>query len=222
MANTIYAADPRAIAGAYLAEVIRRHLNGGEAVLWLVCGGSNIATAVMASRAIGAVSGQLTVMLTDERYGEVGHADSNWRQLADAGFGLVGAQMKPALDDQPLAANVSSYAATLAEQLDRCDYAVGLFGLGADGHTGGILPGTPGATAKELVVGYDAGAFVRMTITASAIARLDEVVLVAEGADKWAQLKRLEETIAPIEQPAQLLKTAASWKIYSDYKETIE
>lgn len=221
--NFSYAADPKATAGAYLAEVILSHLRDGEAVLWLVCGGSNIATAVAASRLLGEVTpGQLTIMLTDERYGEVGHVDSNWRQLAEDGFAVPGALMIPALDSQSLAASVISYAKALEKEFDRSDYAIGLFGLGADGHTGGILPGSAGATAIEFAVGYDAGTFIRITVTAAAIARLDEVVLVAEGANKWPQLERLAETIAPVEQPVQLLKTAASWRVYSDYKETTQ
>jgi len=53
-------------------------------VLWLVPGGSNIPIAVEAMDMIrkemsGLSLKYLTITLSDERYGSVGHKDSNWK-----------------------------------------------------------------------------------------------------------------------------------------------
>jgi 6-phosphogluconolactonase/glucosamine-6-phosphate isomerase/deaminase len=101
---------------------------------------------------------RLTVTLTDERYGPVGHADSNWRQLATAGFDLPGATMLPVLKGLDMPSTVAEFAAVLKHHLSAADFALGFFGIGADGHTAGILPGSPAVAATEFAAGYDAAA----------------------------------------------------------------
>src|SRR5258708_2139506 len=80
-----------------LVNAILLPLQEQKTVLWLISGGSNIkiATAVMA-KLIGNES-NLWVTLTDERYGKVGHPDSNWQQLLEAGFDPGHAKTYPIL-----------------------------------------------------------------------------------------------------------------------------
>jgi 6-phosphogluconolactonase/glucosamine-6-phosphate isomerase/deaminase len=142
----------------YLAERIINALHAGQQVLWLVPGGSSIAVAAAASHILrGKDLRLLTVSLTDERYGEVGHADSNWQQLSDTGFSLPGASLVPVLEkgeDRDL--TTEQYGESLRGLLKKADYALGFFGIGADGHTAGILPGSPALEADTYAATYDA------------------------------------------------------------------
>lgn len=214
--------DPVQAAAAYLEETIRRRLEDAESVLWLVSGGSNIAVAVQAASQLRDVdAGTLTIMLADERFGPVGHPDSNWQQLIEAGFDLPNAQLLPTLSGHHLHETMSDYQAHLSDQYLLSSFKIGLFGMGANGNTAGILPGSEAAGSNELVSGYEGPDVTRITMTPLAIKQLDEVVLVAFGEAKWPQLARLADKLPEIEQPAQALKLAGSLLIFSDYKEKI-
>jgi 6-phosphogluconolactonase/glucosamine-6-phosphate isomerase/deaminase len=204
---------------AHIASAIETKLRLGQRVLWLVPGGSAIAVAVATSRLLrGTPLENLTVTLTDERYGEVGHPDSNWPQLQAAGFSLPGARMLPVLHGDDLPATVETFAATLVDAIDAADFRIGLFGIGPDGHTAGMLPHSGAVNASNFAFGYDAGNFVRITITPPAIARLDEAVVYATGEAKWPVIDQLGTDLTIDEQPAQALKLVSTVTIYNDHK----
>lgn len=204
---------------AYLAGVIGAKLRQGKKVAWLIPGGSAIAVAVAASKLLqGIPLENLTVTLTDERYGEVNHPDSNWRQLYAAGFVLHGATLIPVLHGSDIAATAKLFGTALKETFDITDYRIGLFGIGADGHTAGILPHTRAVSETELAHGYDAGTFLRVTMTGPAIARLNEAVVYATGEAKWPVLDQLETAVLPDDQPAQFLKQVPTVTIFNDHK----
>ncbi len=226
--NSVNSVNPVA---DYISEAIGEQLQSGKRVLWLVAGGSAIQVALLTSKLlIGNNLEKLVVTLTDERYGEVGHIDSNWQQLGQAGFELPGARLVPILHNESLEATGQVFADNLHDLFENTDYRLGLFGVGPDGHTAGILPGSPSATSIELATSYDDNNYdiqtpgvmrgvSRITITSSAIARLDEAVVFAMGNAKWPQLRRLADTIDTVEQPAQALKLVPKLTIFTDYKE---
>ena len=203
----------------YLTHVISSQLAAGKRVLWLVAGGSSVPVAVAVSKELknsGVSLEKLVMTLTDERYGDVGHADSNWQQLKNKGFDLSGAIVQPVLDGKDMEATVTAFGVFLGIELDKSDYRIGLFGIGPDGHTAGILPHSPVVGATQLAAGYDAGAYRRMTMTPPAIARLDEAVAYAVGESKWPVLERLETELSLEEQPAQILKQISKATIFTD------
>ncbi len=203
--------------GKYLARLISTQLGDGRRVLWLLSGGSAIAAAVEAAKLLqGADLSNLTVSLIDERYGEVGHADSNWAQLLAAGFDLPGATLHPVLSGLGQAETAEDFEHFLASQFAASDYVVGLLGIGPDGHTSGILPHSPAVTATELVCTYDGGGYQRITTTPVALGKLGEAVVYATGESKWPQLDRLETELTIAEQPAQTLKTVSKLTIFTD------
>jgi 6-phosphogluconolactonase/glucosamine-6-phosphate isomerase/deaminase len=203
--------------GKYIAEVIVAQLGGKRTVLWLLSGGSAIAVAVAASRRLAGrdLSG-LTVSLIDERYGPVGHAQSNWKQLQDAGFDLPGATLHPVLVGASQSDTAEAFDEFLHAEFSRADFSVGLLGIGPDGHTSGILPHSPAVTSLGLVTSYDGGAFQRITTTPRALSSLDEAVVYAVGENKWPVLDRLETDLPFAEQPAQALKAATKLTIFTD------
>lgn len=204
---------------AHLAEVIGEKLRGGKRVLWLVSGGSAIAVAAEASKQLqGVPLENLTVTLTDERYGDVGHPDSNWSQLQTAGFDLPDANLLPVLHGDGMQATVQKFATALEQTLAEVDFRIGLFGIGVDGHTAGILPHSVAVAETNLASGYDGGNFLRITMTPPAIARLDEAIAYAVGEAKWPVLDQLESGIPADDQPAQFLKQVPTVTIYNDHK----
>jgi 6-phosphogluconolactonase/glucosamine-6-phosphate isomerase/deaminase len=202
----------------YLAETLTRHVAAGERVLWLVAGGSAIGVAAdVARRLSGQPLESLTVSLTDERPGPVGHPDSNWRGLTEAGFALPGAHLMPVLTGADTAADTAAFGRFLAKQLEAADFRLGLFGIGPDGHTAG-LPAQNAAPSTDLAAYYEAGPFHRISSTPAAIGRLDEAVAYVMGENKHTQLDRLQSDLPSAEQSAQALKLVPKLTIFNDYK----
>jgi 6-phosphogluconolactonase len=203
----------------YITNVLQEHLQAGERVLWLVPGGSAIAVAVEISKRMQGLSLEnLYVTLTDERYGPLGHTDSNWQQLTEAGFDLPGANLVPVLADEDRETTTKHFARVLHELMQDADYKLGFFGIGADGHTAGILPDSPAVLSKEYAASYDAGNFERITMTPLAILRLDKAVVYATGEAKWPILDQMETKIEIGQQPAQALKHVPQLTIFNDHK----
>lgn len=203
----------------YIAERIAEQLTQGRSVLWLISGGSCINVAAAGAKILTEADvplENLTVSLVDERYGQPGHPDSNWTQLMASGFEAPGAWLYPVLPGSTRAAAAHSFEEFLDAQLKSSDYRLGLFGIGSDGHTSGILPHSPAVMAQGLVTHYDGADYERISTTQAAIHTLDEAVLYAQGKTKWPQLARLDEDLTVAEHPAQTLKLVPVLKIFSD------
>lgn len=208
----------------YLVETLSSRLNAGQRVVWLVPGGSGISVACAVAAELTTSSVDLTelyVTLTDERYGEVGHRDENWQQLLDAGFAAGDAVTYRVLQDGlTLQETTAKFDETLRDWLARADYSLGLFGIGSDGHTSGIKPGSPSTTNDSWAVGYKWDDYTRVTSSPQAIQALDEAALYATGTDKAGVLKTLLLSELPIDQqPAQVLKQVPKCTLFTDYKE---
>ncbi len=202
----------------YLTETISNALVQGKQVLWLVPGGSSISIAAEVSKKLQAYPlDKLFVTLTDERYGDVGHKDSNWYQLEQAGFSLPGATLNPVLDGSDFDSTVKHFANHLSEDLKRVNFRIGFFGIGPDGHTAGILPASSAAKDQNLTHGYEAGPFRRITMTPNAIMQLDEAVVYAVGETKHQILEQLSTDMQIDAQPAQALKSAPKLMIFNDH-----
>ena len=207
-------------AADYISSAIAAKLKDDKSVLWLVPGGSSIEVALLVAKSLATRDlSNLTVTLTDERYGPVGHTDSNWKQLGDGGFDLPSATMVPVLTGVSMAETLQHFGEAIRSAMSDVDYSIGFFGIGPDGHTAGILPGSPAETATTTTAGYDAEKFLRVTITKSVITRLDEVIVYAVGENKWPIVAALNGTIVDEDWPALCLKQAGKLTIFSDYKE---
>lgn len=200
----------------HLVNVISERLKRGELVLWLVSGGSAIAVTVAVQKKLGP-NPALTVGLIDERYGDMGHADSNWTQLTAAGFDPSACAPLPVLQNRSLEETAQDYEIKLAAALRDSDYRIGLFGIGTDGHTSGILPGSPAAESERLVTYYQGPDYQRVTTTPQLIQQLDEAVVYAMGAAKKPALTAfLKNDLSITQQPAQALKAAKKLALYTD------
>ncbi len=208
------------IAIAPLVSQLKSSLAVGP-TLWIISGGSNIPLSVEAMKRIDYdLSSNLTVALADERFGDYGHPDSNWTQLKVAGFDPKHAKTIEALsaDNPGLEATLSQYSNAISMAFYENERSVGQFGMGADGHIAGILPGSVASNeTSELVVGYQSQPFTRITLTFEAIRHINVAFLIAGGATKRDQLIKLTSQDIPLsQQPAQIIKQNAESYIYND------
>lgn len=202
---------------AYLCLTISRQLASSKKVLWLVTGGSSIPMAVEVSKRLqGPNLKNLSVTLTDERWGPVGHPDSNWQQLQNLSFKLDGANLYPVLQGKSFEETVDDYNQMIKRALSDSNYKIGFIGIGADGYACGIQPGSPAISSKELVVGYSNHVFTRLTITPKAIVKLDEVVTYAVGEAKHRVLAGLQHSYPISIQPVQALKRTKKFSVFND------
>jgi 6-phosphogluconolactonase/glucosamine-6-phosphate isomerase/deaminase len=203
-----------------IADSILVQLKQNKKVLWLSGGGSGIRVVVETSIILKERSNlaNLTFTLTDERYGDIGHKDSNWQQLLDAGFSLPQATLRSVLTGKDINTTTQYFAQILERELDKADFNIGLFGMGADGHTAGILPHSPAIEAEQAATCYKTPDFERITMTFKAIKEINKAVLFAIGQSKHQMLDNLEKDLALSEQPAQILKEIENFSVYNDYK----
>lgn len=208
--------------GAYLFGLqLRKRLEEGARVLWLVSGGSNIPLTVRIMDELPEhLTSHLTIMPIDERYGPEGHENSNVKQLYDAGFTPKQAVFYAPLDGSSIDDTVAHYSKALQVARDNTDRVIAQIGMGADGHIAGILPGSPALTAATLVTAYQGPDFMRLTLTLPALRQIDEAYLFAYGRHKRAALDKLCDGDIDIdEQPAQLLRELKEVYIYNDQLE---
>jgi len=206
-------------AGYFLAQAILKELKLNRKVLWFLPGGSSMAVAVEAAKIISENPHKgLTVTLGDERYGKVGHKDSNWQQLQDKGFVLKEARLIPVLTGEDVLVTTEKFNTILTSEFQNADFKIGLFGMGRDGHIAGILPGSEAVNTEDLVYTYETPQFQRITMTEKAIEKLDEAVVFVQGEEKWEALENLEKDLSSTQQPAQVLKKIPLVTIFTDYK----
>lgn len=136
----------------------------------------------------------------DERCVPPEHADSNYRMVAESGLltRLAPARVHRLRGEAPdPAAEAERYARELETVLGReprLDLI--LLGLGADGHTASLFPGTPALSARTAVaVGRAPRVPVeRLTLTFEVLARARALVFLVAGSDKASALAA---TLAP-------------------------
>ncbi len=206
-----------------LAAKIIDFLSKENKVLWLIPGGSNIPIAAEAMKTIrektsSELLDNLTVALTDERYGPVGHPDSNWKQLQDTGIDLSGVKSFSILGNSSLAETVSHYGETIQKILPSVDVIVGQFGMGADGHIAGILPHSPAVSETSLpTAGYESTPFTRVTLTFPVLRQIDVAYMFVANATKKDAIERLHKNdVALADQPAQILQEIPEVYVYVD------
>jgi 6-phosphogluconolactonase/glucosamine-6-phosphate isomerase/deaminase len=192
-------------------------------VLWLVPGGSNIPISVDVMQSLPEkLQTNLVIALTDERYGAPNHPDSNWLQLTEAGFkpGRAAVITPLSSDPLPLAQAIARYEKNLAQAFQKAGVIIGQFGIGADGHIAGILPGSSAVKDTNLVASYEAPDFTRITLTPTALAHLQAAYVFAYGEAKEPALSQLrDENLSITEQPSQILKQLPEVYIYNDQLE---
>ncbi len=206
-----------------LVNKIGEYLKQDKKVLWLLSGGSNILLEVDILNILEKEFGEslkenLAVTLTDERYGNIGHADSNWIQLLKNGFNISAVRALPVLCGLEPKETVIKFGKNYRDLEAWADVIIGQFGIGSDGHTAGVLPNTVGVTAPGTACFYDGGQYQRITLTLKAIRNIDIAYTFAYGDSKKDVVEKLKnEDLSLEEMPAQVLKEVGESYLYSNY-----
>ena len=211
------------VVAEFITDKILKQLSAGKKVLFFATGGSSIAVASKMAELLKNTSYKnLTVMMTDERYGPLHHADSNWQQLLEKGFDLPQATLIPIIDGSDINKTTEKFNLELEKELKKADYKIGLFGVGKDGHTAGIIPKSDAVKSQAWACNHKTPQFERITITPKTIEKLDEAVIFMQGEEKWKVVEDLETKDIDINlQPAQILKKVPLLTLFTDYKKKI-
>jgi len=141
------------------------------------------------------------VFQPDERPVQPGHADSNWGMLEDALLRQVevaaGERHRMEGEAADLTGAAARYEAILGERMGGGPMPVFdlvLLGLGEDGHTASVFPGTPAVDeAKRLVVANPVRQLgsTRLTLTFPVIHAAREVWFLVTGSGKANAVRRV-------------------------------
>lgn len=190
--------------------------------LWLICGGSNLPIAVEVMNLVRQNVSlfdleKLTIMQTDERYGPVGHKDSNWQQMIDLGFNMTGLKVHPILRNHSLVKTVEEFSNEININFNKADVVIAQFGMGADGHIAGILPHSLGVSCNTPACGYEGEPFTRISLSFSSMEKIHIAYAYVFGGSKKKVVDDLLNKDLPLDdEPAQILKKIPEVNFYSD------
>jgi len=197
-------------------------------VLWLVSGGSNVAIQIRVMASVTDVqSANLTILPVDERYGPYGHKVSNSTAMRKAGFDPKNANWIDILAGNPSIEEATARLAShLSEAVANESTVLATLGIGSDGHTAGILPGSVAVESPALAVWYVADDFQRITLTAGALRdHCDYAFVSTFGEEKIPAIKSLI-AVAPIDTiattPALVLHDINHTTLFTDQLEEKE
>ncbi|MFA6404744.1 MAG: 6-phosphogluconolactonase, partial [Candidatus Paceibacterota bacterium] len=191
-------------------------------VLWLLSGGSNIPISVEIMNMIHKEVSvhnikNLTVTLTDERFGDIDHADSNWKQLKDAGFDFSNINSMTVLQGLSFEETISDYSKNVMQAMDIADLIIAQLGIGNDGHIAGILSDSPAISTSltEFACGYDTAFFKRITLTFNALKKCDSLYAFAFGKPKKGIIDIIRNNRL-IKLPVLIIGEMKNFIVYTD------
>ena len=168
---------------------------------------------------------RVDVVLGDERWVPPTDPASNARMLRDTllAEGGPGAAARfhpvPTELDSP-SASVDAFEAYVRDLCpgDPPRFDVMLLGLGDDGHTASLFPGTPATQERTRLVTIGAGkGLERISLTAPVLSAARQVIFLVSGAAKRQALQRLlDPAEQPERTPAKLVQPQASVLVLAD------
>jgi 6-phosphogluconolactonase len=198
-----------------VASLIDLALDERERAHIAISGGSTPAAAYRLLNREHLPWSRVDVVLGDERWVPATDPASNARMLADTLLqeGGPGAQARfhpvPTELESPEASveAFERYVRQLCPGDPPC-FDVMLLGLGDDGHTASLFPGTPATGERQRAVTIGAGkGLERITLTAPVLSAARQVIFLVSGAGKREALRRLlDPQESPQRTPARLVQ----------------
>jgi 6-phosphogluconolactonase len=168
---------------------------------------------------------RVDVVLGDERWVPPTDPASNARMLRDTllaeGGPGAAARFHPVPTElESPSASVDAFEAYVRELCpgDPPRFDVMLLGLGDDGHTASLFPGTPATQERTRLVTIGAGkGLERISLTAPVLSAARQVIFLVSGAAKRQALQRLLDPAEPAERtPAKLVQPQSSVLVLAD------
>jgi 6-phosphogluconolactonase len=211
--SVVGTAELPARAAEKLAEVLRDAVRtGGRACIALAGGTTPRAVHEVLATLPEIPWNGIHVYFGDERSVPADHPDSNYRMAKESLLDRVpipSSQIhRPDADHADRDAAARAYEAILPAAFDLL-----VLGIGEDGHTASLFPGSPALNERQRrcipVIGPKAPPE-RLTLTPPVLEAARSVVMLAAGAGKAAAVARaLEGPWDPLGTPAQLVRNAA-------------
>jgi 6-phosphogluconolactonase len=167
---------------------------------------------------------RVDVLLGDERWVPADDPASNARMIAETLLAQAPARSAafhpvPTALDTP-EASASAYAALLAELCPGQPpvFDLILLGLGDDGHTASLFPGSPALAERDRSVTLGEGkGLPRITFSAPVLCAARQVIFLVSGSGKRQALERLFASQEPVERtPARLVRPRSEVLILAD------
>jgi len=167
---------------------------------------------------------RVDVVLGDERWVPSDHPESNARMLRETLLAQDPGReacFHPAPTDRPdPVSGAIAYGELIASLCpgDPPRFDLMVLGLGDDGHTASLFPGTaaPGVRDRWVTVGEGKG-LPRLTLTAPVLSAARTVIFLVSGAGKATALQRLLDPQEPVERtPARLVQPEGEVQILAD------
>jgi 6-phosphogluconolactonase len=164
----------------------------------------------------------------DERAVAPDHADSNFRMAQEALFSHVPIPLaqiyRMPADEQPIVEAAAEYESVLCRHLPKSERGVPQFdlvllGLGPDGHTASLFPGTPILHERERLVGavyVDTLDSWRLSLTLPVIDAARQIMVLVVGENKAAIMSELFGHGADRSYPIQLIEPLGDMCWYVD------
>jgi len=168
---------------------------------------------------------RVDVVLGDERWVPPTDPASNARMLrdtllAEGGPGAAARFHQVPTELESPSASVDAFEAYVRELCpgDPPRFDVMLLGLGDDGHTASLFPGTPATQERTRLVTIGAGkGLERISLTAPVLSAARQVIFLVSGAAKRQALQRLLDPAEPAERtPAKLVQPQAPVLVLAD------
>lgn len=137
---------------------------------------------------------RVTFLFSDERFVPHTHPDSNYRSIKDAFLDRLPLQPKSVLA-WPILGTLNESAKAYARAIDELGangplFDFSLLGIGADGHTASLFPGTGAALATgSCVAGEVPGIGPRLSLSARTLSDSRVVAFLVTGTDKADALR---------------------------------
>jgi 6-phosphogluconolactonase/glucosamine-6-phosphate isomerase/deaminase len=182
-----------------------------DKILLLLSGGSAIDFGVRLARVL-ASSNQLVIGQIDERYGPIGHPDSNWPKIDSL---LPADYIKlPILTGQDVDQTTTRYITNINQLASDGYKIISVLGLGADSHTAGILPKSPATRSSELFSHYIGPDYSRITATNRLLTKAMITFVWAVDPSKKAAVDLLSSELSIYKYPSQVFKQLECCTIY--------
>ena len=168
---------------------------------------------------------RVDVVLGDERWVPATDPASNARMLADTLLSAdgpgAGARFHPVPTElESPEASVQAFEQHVRQLCpgDPPVFDVMLLGLGEDGHTASLFPGTPATQERQRLVTIGAGkGLERITLTAPVLSASRQVIVLVSGAGKRQALQRLLDPAESAERtPARLVQPRTPVLVLAD------
>jgi 6-phosphogluconolactonase len=168
---------------------------------------------------------RVDVVLGDERWVPASDPASNARLLSETLLAADGPGAAARFHPVPTELDTPQASVEAFEQVVRrlCPgdppvFDVMLLGLGDDGHTASVFPGTPAvhATDRAVTIGSGKG-LERITLTAPVLSAARQVIVLVSGAGKRQALQRLlDPSESPERTPARLVQPRTPVLVLAD------